>query len=131
MGVIAMLAVASLAFARSPIQGGTNPAKGVRCPDGFATEFDAAEKTLRCRKDLVKWVVTTCSDKSFATYVVKNGPDACAPTEIPGVGTPPGAKGSKPVECATQGYRMMTDRTALRDRCERVEIQFAIPLPAN
>ena len=128
---VALAIFASLAFAIAPPQGGTTPAKGVKCPDGFAAVFDPGEKVLRCRRDVVRWVVTTCSDKAFATYVVKTGADGCAPTEIPGVGTPPGAKGSRPVECAAPGYRMMTDRTAQRDRCERTETQYVLPLPAN
>ena len=125
------VATASAAFARVPDQGGQGASKGVRCPDGFVTEFDAGEKVLRCRRDIVRWVVTACPEKGFATYAVKPGPDACTPTEIPGVGTPPGSKGTKPVACAAPGYRMMTDRTGERDRCERTETLYALPSPAN
>jgi hypothetical protein len=128
---IALAAFASLGYAVAPPQGAAVPSKGVKCPDGFEASFDAVEKVLRCRRDVVRWVVTACTEKSFATYVVKAGADECAPTEIPGVGTPPGARGSRPVECAAQGYRMMTDRTGQRDRCERPETQYALPLPAT
>ena len=131
---IAIAILASTALALSTVQGGQGAqgaAKGVRCPDGFESVFDATEKILRCRREIVRWVVTGCADKSFGTYVVKEGPDACAPTEIPGVGTPPGARGSRPVACAANGYQMMTDRTGQRDRCERTDTQFALPLPAN
>ena len=124
-----VIALLPAAFGRTQAQGG-GASSGVRCPDGFTAEFDSAAKVLKCRKELVRWVVTTCPDKSFATYTVKAGADACTPTEIPGVGAPPGSKGSKPVECASSGYRMMTDRTAQRDRCERTETQYALPLPA-
>ena len=111
--MLSMVAVgtATAAFARVPEQAGQGASKGVRCPDGFVAEFDAGEKVLRCRRDIVRWVVTACAEKGFATYVVKSGPDACTPTEIPGVGAPPGSKGTKPVACAAPGYRMMTDRT--------------------
>ena len=129
--VSTVLVVLSIALARTQAQGGGGASSGVRCPDGFTTDFDTTQKILRCRKETVRWVVTACPDKSFATYVVKAGPDVCTPTEIPGVGAPPGSKGSKAVECASSGYRMMTDRTAQRDRCERTEIQFALPLPAT
>jgi hypothetical protein len=130
-GCILATAAGAIAFARVPAQGGQGASKGVRCPDGFAAEYDAAQKILRCRKDIVRWVVTGCPDKAFASYVVKEGADACAPTEIPGVGTPPGVRGTKPVACAAQGFQMMTDRTGQRDRCEKTETVFALPSPAN
>jgi hypothetical protein len=131
---MAIAIFASIALGLSAAQGGQGAqgaSKGVRCPEGFETMFDAGEKVLRCKREIVRWVVTGCADKSFGTYVVKAGADACAPTEIPGVGTPPGARGSRPVACAATGYQMMTDRTGQRDRCERTETQFALPLPAN
>ncbi len=131
IAVATLAASTSLGFGLVPAQGGTEPAKGVRCPTGFATEFDPAAKVLRCRKEIVRWVVTACNDKAFSTYVVKPGADSCGPTEIPGVGIPPGASGSRPVECAAEGYRLMPDRTGQRDRCERTEVQFALPSPAN
>jgi hypothetical protein len=132
LSIAALSIVASaLGFSVAPVQRSQEPAKGVKCPAGFDAAFDPAEKVLRCRREVVRWVVTACPDKAFATYRVKPGADACGPTEIPGVGIPPGAQGSRPVECAAQGYRMMTDRTGQRDRCERAEVQFALPTPAN
>ena len=125
----AVIPVLFAALERMHAQGG-GASGGVKCPDGFTAEFDNSAKVLKCRKEIVRWVVTACLDKSFATYVVKSGADECTPTEIPGVGAPPGSKGSKPVECASAGYRMMLDRTAQRDRCERTETQYALPLPA-
>ena len=119
---IALLALASWGAALTP-QGTTSPSKGVRCPAEFVAVWDAGTKVLRCRKDVVSWVVTACADKTFATYVVRAGEDACGPTEIPGVG--------KPVSCAASGYELMTDRTGERDRCERVERIFALPQPAS
>lgn len=107
------------------------PSNGVRCPGGFRSIWDEATKVLRCRNDVVSWVVTACPDKAFASYLVKPGADACGPTEIPGVGTPPGIKGSKAVGCAAPGYDLMTDRTGDRDRCERTDRIFALPLPLS
>lgn len=106
-------------------------AKGVRCPSDFDPLFDAASHVLRCRRDLVSWVVTSCPDKQFASYVAKPGADSCSPTEIPGVGSPPGSRGSRPVDCASSGYTVVADRTGPRDRCERVERLWAFPLPAR
>ena len=103
--------------------------RGVHCPPDFETLFDPATKVLKCRREVVAWVVTSCLEKDFARYVAKAGADSCGPTEIPGVGTPPGATGSRPVACAAAGYTVVVDRTGPRDRCERVERSFALPRP--
>jgi hypothetical protein len=128
--LIAAVSLSGWVVAQAP-QTGRAPEKGVRCPAEFVPLWDANVKVLRCRRDVVSWVVTTCGDKAFATYMVKPGVDACAPTQIPGVGTPPGMKGSKPVACAALGYEVMSDRTGERDRCEKTERIFALPLPAG
>jgi hypothetical protein len=104
-------------------------AKGVHCPVDFEAVFDAASKVLRCRREVVTWVVTGCPDKDFATYSAKPGADSCGRTEIPGVGAPPGSTASKPVTCAAPGYTVVVDRTGPRDRCERTERSFALPRP--
>lgn len=102
-------------------------AKGVQCPAGFETLFDAVAKVLRCRREVVTWVVTGCPEKGFAAYVAKPGADSCQPTEIPGVGAPPGSTGSRAVACASPGYTVVVDRTGPRDRCERIERVFSLP----
>lgn len=112
---------------QSPADGAA--AKGVHCPADFETVFDPASKVLRCRREVVAWVVTGCPEKDFATYAAKPGPDSCGRTEIPGVGAPPGAATSKPVACAAPGYAVVVDRTGPRDRCERTERSFALPRP--
>jgi hypothetical protein len=109
----------------------SNASKGVHCPNEFEALFDAANKVLRCRREIVAWVVTSCPDKDFATYAAKLGPDSCGPTEIPGVGTPPGATTSRPVICASPGYAIVQDRTGQRDRCERVDQVFVYPRPVS
>ena len=106
-------------------------ARGVHCPTDFETLFDAATRVLRCRRDIVSWVVTSCVEREFATYLARPGSDVCGPTEIPGVGTPPGASRSRPVSCVSSGYAVVPDRTGPRDRCERVERVFAYPRPTS
>jgi hypothetical protein len=128
--LIAAISLSGWVVAQAP-QPTRSPEKGVRCPAEFVAIWDVISKVLRCRREVVSWVVTTCSDKAFATYIVKPGPDSCGPTEIPGVGTPPGMKGTKPVACAASGYLLMSDRTGARDRCEKTERIFALPLPAG
>jgi hypothetical protein len=106
-------------------------AKGVQCPSGFEALFDAAAKILRCRREVVTWVVTSCHEKGFGAYAAKRGADSCGPTEIPGVGVPPGSTGSRAVACASPGYVVVVDRTGPRDRCEHVEHLFALPRVAR
>ena len=106
---------------------GADAEKGMQCPAGFDALFDVSTKVLRCRRETTRWVVTSCPDKDFQAYVAKIGPDRCGPTEIAGVGTPPGARHDRPVECAALGYATMLDRTGQRDRCERVERLFVFP----
>ncbi|HEX6574432.1 MAG TPA: hypothetical protein VF042_05625 [Gemmatimonadaceae bacterium] len=130
LSLLAFMAFTGWLTAQAPTQE-KSPARGVRCPDEYRAVWDAEAKVLRCRREVVSWVVTTCSDKDFATYDVRRGADACGPTEIPGVGKPPGARGIKPVSCATSGYSLVNDRTGLRDRCERIQTVFALPLPAG
>ena len=93
--------------------------------------FDASTKVLRCRRDVASWVVTSCPDREFATYLARPGADGCGPTEIPGVGVPPGAPGPRPVACASPGYTVVTDRTGPRDRCERTDRVFTLPRPVS
>ena len=128
--IVALVAVSGWSALQAP-QPQKPAANGVRCPAEFTPMWDAATKVLRCRRDVVSWVVTACADKEFTTYVVKAGADACGPTEIPGVGKPPGVRGSRAVTCAASGYELLPDRTGERDRCERIERVFALPLPSR
>lgn len=132
MAPLTLAQVGAQAPGQSPTQSSPAPesiaaAKGVQCPAGHESAFDATTKVLRCRHDVVSWVVTSCPDKDFATYAAKPGVDTCGRTEIPGVGTPPGATGSRAVSCAAPGYTVVVDRTGPRDRCERIERSFALP----
>ena len=127
---VALLVLSGWVVAQAPVPV-RSPARGVRCPSEFTAIWDNDAKVLRCRRDVVSWVVTTCAEKTFASYLVKTGADACGPTQIPGVGTPPGMRGVRPVTCAAAGYELMNDRTGERDRCEKTERIFALPLPAG
>jgi hypothetical protein len=131
LGWLTGLALGAIAAGWDRAQGGHEPAKGVKCPPNYETLYDPTSKVLSCRRDIVSWVVTACAERQFATYSVRKGPDACAPTEVPGVGTPPGARGVRKVTCAGPGFELMIDRTGERDRCERVERVFALPQPAG
>jgi len=106
-------------------------ASAARCPDRFTAVRDSTSNTLRCRRNEVRWVVTTCADSAYATYRARPGADACLPTSLPGVGSAPGVHGTRSVVCAGggAGYLVARDRVGDRDRCERAHQTFAPPLP--
>jgi hypothetical protein len=111
-------------------QDSTTP--GARCPERFTPIRDSTSNTLRCRRDEVRWVVTTCADSAYATYRAQPGADVCLPTSLPGVGSAPGVHGTLTVVCAggVTGYPVVRDRIGDRDRCERAHQTFAAPVRA-
>jgi hypothetical protein len=106
-----------------------NPAKGVRCAASFESLYDAGTKVLRCRRVTTSWVVTACEERSFASYIVRSGRDVCGPTQLPGIGAPPGIPTHRSIACAAPGYDIVVDRTGQRDRCERESEQWQLPVP--
>ena len=103
-----------------------------RCPERFSPVRESASGALRCGRVEVQWVVTICADSAYATYRARPGADACLPTSLPGVGTTPGVRGSRPVVCAghATGFPIVRDRVGDRDRCEREHQTFSPPLTA-
>jgi hypothetical protein len=128
---IAMALCVPVAQSQTPNGESTAAAKGVKCPEEYQSIYDASTAVLRCQREVVSWVVTRCLDKDFSTYKASPGADSCGPTEIPGVGAPPGSSGSRPASCSAPGYAMVLDRTGPRDRCERIERLFALPKPVS
>ena len=131
---IAAAALGALAARSSAGQGPTpagapRPAAAV-CPAGYERNgAPGATTATRCRRTVVAWAVTNCPDSTFATYRVRAGADACLPTEVAGVGAPPGREGTRPVRCPSPGYALVQDRTGQRDRCEQVQVQYAPARP--
>ncbi|MFL5582752.1 MAG: hypothetical protein ACJ8AO_20500 [Gemmatimonadaceae bacterium] len=138
----ASLAAAALgiAAARTAAGQGPTPAGEPRpavagCPAGYERNGAPSAKTaaLRqaqgCRRTVVAWAVTSCPDSAFATYRVRGGADACLPTEVAGVGAPPGRGGTRAVHCPLPAYALVHDRTGLRDRCEQAQVQYAPARP--
>jgi len=133
------LAVAALAVlaARSAAAQGPTPAGEPRpaaaasgCPIGYERNgAPGATTATRCRRTVVAWAVTSCPDSAFATYRVRAGADACLPTEVAGVGAPPGRAGTRAVHCPTAAYSLVQDRTGQRDRCEQALVQYAPARP--
>ena len=128
------LGAAGPAAAQGPgVRQDSTAAASGRCPERFSPVRDTTSNTLRCRRDEVRWVVTTCADSAYATYRARPGPDVCLPTSLPGVGSAPGIRGTRSVVCAggVTGFPIVRDRIGDRDRCERAHQKFAAPLPAG
>lgn len=124
--LVAVLLAAPAARAQSPTPAGTPvPTAVVTCPEGFAPAAPARSPAAACRRRVVTWSVTTCADSAFRAYRVLTGADRCGPTEVPGVGAPPGVTATRAVSCPAPGYAVVADRTGLRDRCERTQVEYA------
>lgn len=140
----ASLAAAALGvlFARPAAGQGPTPAGEPRpaaaaagCPAGYerngapGATLRQAQGRLACRRTVIAWAVTSCPDSAFATYRVRAGADACLPTEVAGVGAPPGREGTRGVRCPSPAYALVQDRTGQRDRCEQAQVQYAPARP--
>lgn len=55
------------------------PADGVRCPNGYETQFDSANKTLRCQRSQTTFRPAVCDPKfdDHVVYRVNRGQDSC------------------------------------------------------
>lgn len=130
LAAVAFVAALHTAGGQSPAPAGEPRPAASTCPTGYERN-DAPDATSasRCRRSVVAWAVTSCPDSAFATYRVRPGADACLPTEVAGVGAPPGRVGSRGVRCPSAAYVVVQDRTGARDRCEQVQVQYAPAQP--
>lgn len=102
------------------------PQNGVRCPNGFDSNWNSSTKVLKCSKSNTTWVLTACTDPMYLTYNQRSGRDNCTPTQAPGLGNPV-ASGTRAITCTAPGYTIQNDKVGTRDRCERTESQWAYP----
>ena len=102
------------------------PQNGVRCPNGFTSNWNSSTQVLRCSKSNTTWVLTVCTDPMYLTYNQRAGRDNCTPTQAPGVGNPV-ASGTRAIGCATPGHTIRSDATGTRDRCERTTTNWSYP----
>jgi hypothetical protein len=124
---LVVLAVRSVAGQGPTPAGEVRPANAAAvCPAGYERNAaPGATPVTRCRRTVVAWAVTSCRDSAFAAYRVRAGADACLPTEVAGVGAPPGREGTRAVHCPSPAYTLVHDRTGQRDRCEQAQVQYA------
>lgn len=76
--VVALAAYVGLTFGlASPAQAAASD--GVRCPNGYETHFDSAQKTMRCERNTPVYRPTVCDAASpeFLVYRSVKGRDFC------------------------------------------------------
>ncbi len=102
------------------------PQNGVRCPNGFTSDWNNTSKVLKCSKSNTTFVITVCPNAMYSDYNERTGRDNCLPTKAPGIGNPI-ASGSRPIACSVPGFTIVNDTPGKRDRCEKTETQWAYP----
>ena len=113
------------------------PVDGVRCPNGFETRYDSAQKTMRCERSITTHRPTVCdpSAPEFVLYRTARGGDFCV---RPGDATTAfgamtdGDSRRRPVVCSadsTDGLRwtVEADATGDRDRCRATRVEWIYP----
>ena len=116
---------------------GAAPVDGVRCPNGFETRYDSAQKTMRCERSITNHRPTVCdpSAPEYVLYRMAKGADFCV---RPGdAATAFGATTEsdprrRPVVCSadsTDGLRwtVEVDASGDRDRCRATRIEWIYP----
>lgn len=110
---------------------------GVRCPNGFETKFDTAQKVMRCERSTVLHRPTVCDSASPAhiVYRVSKGRDYCATATdavLPVTAMPESDSRRRAVVCsleASDGLRWQNEVDAIgeRDRCRATRSEWIYP----
>ena len=110
---------------------------GVRCPNGYETQYDAATKTMRCERSNVQHRPTVCDATfpEFLVYRTAKGRDFCvrAADATAPVAAFIGADAKrKSVVCtgdSAEGVRLQIEVDALdeRDRCRTTRTEWIYP----
>ena len=124
----------SLGFAMQAIAAASD---GVRCPNGFAAEFDTTQKVMRCERSTVLHRPTVCDPASPAhiVYRASKGRDYCATATdavLPVATVPEGDSRRRAVMCsadASDGLRWQIEVDAMgeRDRCRATRSEWIYP----
>ncbi len=110
---------------------------GVRCPNGFQTQFDTAQKVMRCERSTVLYRPTVCDPASPAhiVYRVSKGRDFCATATDAVLSVTALAEGDsrrRAAMCsaeASDGLRWQIEADAIgeRDRCRATRSEWIYP----
>jgi len=110
---------------------------GVRCPNGFQTQFDTVQKVMRCERSTVLYQPTVCDPVSPAhiVYRVSKGRDFCATASdavLPVTALAEGDSRRRAVMCsaeASDGLRWQIEADAIgeRDRCRATRSEWIYP----
>jgi hypothetical protein len=128
------VAGSSLGFAARAIAAASD---GVRCPNGFETQFDTTQKIMRCERSTVLHRPTVCdpASPSHIVYRVSKGRDYCATATdavLPVTAIPEGDPRRRAVVCsveASDGLRWQIEIDAIgeRDRCRATRSEWIYP----
>lgn len=134
-----LLTTLALAALAGPITGTATaaPVDGVRCPNGFETRYDSAQKTMRCERSITTHRPAVCdpSASEYVLYRATKGGDFCVrpgdATTTFGAMTDSDPK-RRPVVCSadsTDGLRwtVEVDATGDRDRCRATRVEWIYP----
>ncbi len=110
---------------------------GVRCPNGYETQYDIAQKIMRCERGTVLHRPTVCDPSSPALLVYRTakGRDYCVSTAdavLPANAVPETEARRRPVLCGGEngdGLRWQIEHDALgdRDRCRAARSEWIYP----
>lgn len=132
--VLLFAASVSLGFATRAIAAASD---GVRCPNGFETQFDTAQKIMRCERSTVLHRPTVCDPASPAhvVYRANKGRDYCstaADAVLPVTALPEGDSRRRAVMCSLEAsddlrWQIEVDAIAERDRCRATRSEWIYP----
>jgi hypothetical protein len=110
---------------------------GVRCPNGFETQFDAAQKTMRCERSTTQHRPTVCDPASPAHVVYRavKGRDYCvsaADAVLSAAAIPDSDSRRRAVVCGGDSsdslrWQVETDAVGERDRCRATRSEWIYP----
>lgn len=110
---------------------------GVRCPNGYETHFDAAQKTMRCERSTPTYRPTVCDAAApeFLVYRSVKGRDYCvkaadAATAANSISDNDSRK--RNVVCIGDGsetlrWQLEVDAQNERDRCRATRLEWIYP----
>ncbi len=132
--VLLIAAGVSLVFATTAIAVASD---GVRCPNGFETQFDTVQKVMRCERNTVLHRPTVCDPASPAhlVYRVSKGRDYCATATdavLPVTAIPEGDSRRRAVVCSVEAndglrWQIEVDAIGERDRCRATRAEWIYP----